>query len=247
MENQLTVYLDDGGVMNDNQRRGAQWRRLVAEFFSPILGGDPVAWSEANWIVANRILAPVSWHRRLDAATDYARFDRDYQLDWLGGMCDLVGVPAPPAEESVALAHQATLYVTRRVRAAFPGVVEAIRALHARGYPLHTASGESSVDLTGYLDGMGVLGCFDRLYGPDLIGVLKGGPAFYERLLADSGVAAREAVFVDDSPQAIGWAASVGARTVLVSASPPADTPATIVISRLAELPEVLERLGNEG
>ena len=25
------IFLDDGGVLNDNQVRGAQWRRLVGE------------------------------------------------------------------------------------------------------------------------------------------------------------------------------------------------------------------------
>ena len=31
------LFLDDGGVMNDNRLRGEQWRRMVAEFFTPIL------------------------------------------------------------------------------------------------------------------------------------------------------------------------------------------------------------------
>ena len=35
----LIIFLDDGGVMNDNNTRALQWQRLVSEFFAPLLGG----------------------------------------------------------------------------------------------------------------------------------------------------------------------------------------------------------------
>jgi hypothetical protein len=44
-----------------------------------------------------------------------------------------------------------------------------IRTLYAAGYRMMTASGEVSLSLDGYLTGMGVRDCFERLYGPDLI------------------------------------------------------------------------------
>ena len=42
------IFIDDGGVLNDNALRGQQWPGLVAEFFAPRLGGWPKAWAEAN-------------------------------------------------------------------------------------------------------------------------------------------------------------------------------------------------------
>jgi len=33
------IFLDDGGVMNDNNARALQWQRLVGEYFVPLLGG----------------------------------------------------------------------------------------------------------------------------------------------------------------------------------------------------------------
>src|SRR5689334_9804797 len=89
------IFLDDGGVMNDNRKRGPQWQYLVSEFFVPLLGGTPEAWMEANRSVVNRLLEPVAWQTRLLSATDYKSFDRAYQLDWLRGMVELVGVVAP--------------------------------------------------------------------------------------------------------------------------------------------------------
>src|SRR5207248_6200839 len=158
-----------------------------------------------------------AWQARLLSAPDYESFERAYNLDWLGGMCAIVGVPRPSEEESIALSREATAWIIPQVRSAYPGAVETVRLLHAKGYPLHTASGSSSTDLEGYLRGMGVRACFGHLYGPDLIGTFKAGPQFYERVLADAGVAPGDALVLDDSPDAVKWAAQAGARGVLVS------------------------------
>ncbi|HEY7358118.1 MAG TPA: HAD-IA family hydrolase [Ktedonobacterales bacterium] len=234
------VFLDDGGVMNDPRLRGAQWRRLVAEFFAPRLGGPPEAWAEANRAFTNALFEPAAWQNRLQAARDYQDFDYTYQLEWLKSMCSLVGVTTPADAECYSLAFQAAAFITRQVHSAFPGVVEAICVLHQRGYLLHTASGEPSTDLTGYLEAMGVRNCFQRLYGPDLINTLKNGPDYYERAFADAGVQPGEALVLDDSPQAVAWATQAGARAILVSQSlaAQADVPR---ITSLAELPGIIE------
>jgi HAD superfamily hydrolase (TIGR01509 family) len=239
MVHETVVFLDDGGVMNDNELRAPQWQRLVAEFFVPRLGGEREAWAEANRIVAPAVWAvSEEWLRSLG---DYTSFDRAYQIEWLGGMCDRVGVARLPDDEAIALSHVASHWVCQRVRSSFPGAIEAIRELRRQGYRLYTASGEFSLDLTGYLEGMGVRDCFERLYGPDLINTFKSRPAYYERLLADAGVPPERALVVDDSPKAIAWAAEVGARTVYVGSGP--CLAATTIIGRLAELPAVLAEL----
>ncbi|MBE3561838.1 MAG: HAD-IA family hydrolase, partial [Ktedonobacteraceae bacterium] len=227
----LTIFLDDGGVMNDNNQRAIQWRRLVGEFFTPLLGSTPEKWARANAIVAERLFESSAWQARLQAASCYSDFDRTYQIDWLTGMCEIAGVPSPPDEECFQLAREASAYITRRVRAAFPGAVETIRLLHNQGYMLHTASGGSSPDLARFLEGMGVRHCFDRLYGPDLIDTFKDGPAYYERIFADTGVNAAAALVVDDSPRMLNWAAQLGAQTVLVSNSPHHGMEATIALA----------------
>jgi HAD superfamily hydrolase (TIGR01509 family) len=238
------IFLDDGGVMNDNRLRGAQWYKMVAEFFVPKLGGTPEDWAAANARVMTRMLDADAWRARLDASSDYASFDRRYHVDWLRWMCDLVGVPAPADDECIALARDAYGSITPRVRAAFPGAVTAIRTLHRHGYVLHTASGESSEDLDGYLRGMGVRGCFGHLYGPDLVDAFKPGPRYYRRIFADAGVAPSDALVVDDNADATGWAAEAGARTVLIGVAPPTGKDATPCLGSLAGLPALLERLG---
>jgi len=236
------LFLDDGGVISDNRVRGPQWRRLVGAFFAPRLGGTPDAWAAANGVVVDGLFVPAVWEARMAAARDYADFERVYWWDWLRGMCELVGVPTPPHAEAVALATEAGRWIPSQVHSGFPGAADAIRALHAAGYTLYTASGESSSDLDGYLGVLGVRGCFARLYGPDLINTFKSGPDFYTRLLADAGVAPEDALFVDDRPEMIAWAAAVGARTVLVSPDPLVSV-ADLTILRLADLPPHLAQL----
>lgn len=236
----MVLFLDDGGVISDNKVRGPQWQRLVGEFFAPVLGGEPQAWAEANRVYTATLFEPAKWQARLADARDYWDFEETYFLEWVEGMCKLVGVPQPSREESLDLARQAGAWIIPRVRADAPGAVEAIRLLHQRGYVLHTASGESSSDLEGYLGAMGVRDCFQRLYGPDLVNTLKAEPIFYERIFADAGVSPADALVVDDSPAMIVWASQVGAHTVLVG-SQPLQVPRFLGnANSLAELPRLL-------
>src|ERR1051326_5890938 len=92
---QWIVFLDDGGVMNDNRLRGPQWQRLGAEFFTPPLGGASEAWAAANRTVIKAMLQPAAWQERMQKAPGYQQFEQAYQIDWLKSMCALVGVLAP--------------------------------------------------------------------------------------------------------------------------------------------------------
>lgn len=236
------LFLDDGGVMNDNARRGEQWRRLVGEYFAPRLGGSATAWAAANGEWTDELFDPPNWSARLAASATYEHFDYHYQLDWLAGMCRRVDIPLP-ASEGYALAREAVSYITRRVRAAIPGTSEAIRQLRQDGYTLYTASGEPSWELDGYLGGMGVRDCFARLYGPDLIDTFKTGPAYYERIFADAGVDPEHALVVDDSGHAVGWARGAGACAIQVVKSPAAAAGREDIITDITRLPALLSTM----
>jgi len=211
------LFVDDGGVLNDNERRAPEWRRLVGEFFAPRLGGTPDAWAAANAAVF-----PASWARYLAhvrTATDGVRaFLRIEDRRWLVEMCAAAGVGSPEdGEELDELVGAAQRYITRNVASAYPDAAQAIRDVARSGIAFHTASGGTSLQLDGYLRAMGLRELFDRLYGVDLIDRFKSGPHYYAALLADSGVDPREAAVVDDAPEALGWAASCGLRTIQVA------------------------------
>lgn len=239
----LVIFLDDGGVMNDNEVRGPQWQRLVAEFFVPRLGGTPEAWPEANFVVINRLLETDDWNRRIASASDYDSFERAYHRDWLTWMCELVAVPAPPEEECVRLGREAEAWITRRVHSAYPGAVNTIRELHHHGYTLHTASNESSTSLEGYLEAMGIRDCFGRLYGPDLIATFKEHPDYYPRIFAEVGIRPEHALVVDDRLYAVQSAAHTGAQAVLVTTDPSPHLAPIRSIRSLVELPDLIDEM----
>lgn len=243
---QRVLFLDDGGVMNDNRRRGPQWQRHVADFLAPRLGGTKRAWRQANAIVAERQFRDMPLPELGADEHAFWAFHNGYLETWLVGMCEEVGLASPDSQSGrVDLAREANDYVTRRTHAAFRGAIPAIRTLRRQGYTLHTASGEFSIDLEGYLTAMGVRDCFGKLYGCDLLGVAKAGPGYYERLFRDVGVDPTQALVVDDNERALGWAATVGVQTVLCGETVPTNGKHWH-IGRLAELPALLRDRSDE-
>jgi phosphoglycolate phosphatase-like HAD superfamily hydrolase len=206
------VFVDDGGVLNDNHARAPQWRRLLGEYFGPRVGGTPEAWAAANIGAFER-----SWARFVDRLAGAGesggvdRWVREERARWLSDMCEQVGVPTPGDAESSAIA--ASTWVSERVKSEIPGAVDAVRELAAAGMVLHTASGGLSWELDPYLRSMGIRQHFDRLYGPDLVDRYKNGPHYHAAILADSGTEPAHAAVVDDSPEVRAWATSLGVRS----------------------------------
>ncbi len=242
MKKHAVIFLDDGGVMNDNALRGPQWQKFLGEFLPAHLGGTPQAWAEANRLLINAEFFDTFLERTFGRAdVSFQIYEKVYAKFWFEGMCKHVGVNTPEGEQCVLLHREASRYVAARVRAAYPGVIETIKHLHQAGYILHTASNEASYDLEGYLMGMGVRHCFDRLYGVDVVDILKESPEYYRRVLHDAGLEASQAVFVDDSARRLAYAAQMGAKTVLVGNT--RDVQFDDTISSLQDLPELLGKL----
>ena len=238
------VFLDNGGVLHDNERSSAEWGRLIGEYLAPRLGGDPSAWGEANRIVFEdqwrRFEAWSEAHARDDHYVDFFK-SAEESVRWLAEMCDSVGVRSPTRATCIALAASTERYVRPRVRSGFDDAAPGVRALFDAGYTLATASGETSEELDHYMAALGVRECFTgRLYGPDLVQAQKASALYYQRILVDVGVEPSQALFVDDNANAIAWAAEAGARAVHMCRQGDAAPAADHVVSNLLELVDLL-------
>lgn len=200
--------------MNDNSRRAPQWRRLLGECMPPLLGGTPEQWAEANRQTFPRVWAAIS--SRMTGFATHADFQREYDILWLRGMCELMAVPMPSEDRALEIATTAAKYITARVRSEYPDAIAAIRLLRQAGFTLHTSSGTRSFELEGILGGMGVRDCFGHLFGPDLVDMVKGSSEYYRRVFEQAAVHPPGAVVFDDSENACEWAAEIGARTIQV-------------------------------
>ena len=236
------IFLDDGGVMNDNERRGSQWLLHLVDYLLPRFGGTRAAWEAANTEVITHQMKMFIDGIGFPERGGYRAARRTMGITWVRDMFRIVGVPAPADdEECYRLFRAATDYVTPRLRSAFAGAVEAIRALHGLGFKLFTASGTDSFDLEVHLEIMGVRDLFTGIGGPDLIDTHKGSRHFYEGILKLAGVAPENALFVDDSAKCAGWATETGASAVLISQDRTKSDSAIAVLGSLAELPEFLK------
>lgn len=169
MTTSATLFIDDGGVLSDNARRAEQWPALVGEFMSMRVGGDAEAWAASN---RESHLTAVAKVEHLTG--DFATWQLAYARAWLTEMGSAVGIAPPARDEAVLTLYQdAHRYITPRVDAAIPGAADAVRALHAAGYTLYTASGETSTELHGYTTALGIRDCFVQLFGPDLVHTFK--------------------------------------------------------------------------
>ena len=206
------LFIDDGGVLSDNARRAEQWPRLVGEFMSMRVGGDAVTWAASNQESHLTAFAKVE-----HLIGDFGTWQLAYARAWFSEMGAKVGVdPASDNETLLALYRDAHRYITPRVNAPIPGAADAVRALHAAGYTLYTASGETSTELDGYTTALGIRDCFVQLFGSDLVDTFKNRREYHERVFEVSGVDPANAIVFDNDDGPLEWAASLGATAVRI-------------------------------
>lgn len=213
-----------------------EWQRLLGEFFMPRYGGSATRWAEAN---RQSLACSIRRQQAVEPGVPAEEFRRADRIEWLNDMFRFAGV-AGPHDDAVAdgIAIEAIAYVVPRARAWAPGAAEALRAIHAQGFTLFTASGDHSESLDGYLTALGVRTLFREVYGANLLGVWKNGPSFYRALLDHAKVDAASAVTVDDDAARLDWARDLGLGTVLVGIKDPESDHRRI--ATIAELPAVL-------
>ncbi len=240
------VFLDDGGVLNNNELRAPQWQKLIAQYFAPRYGGNHNAWKKANRIAFENLLK--SWKKaKKKPELDFQTFWQNESELWITTMFHQVGVAPPPLHEQYNVAIKAEEWITPRVRAAFPGVIQTVRLLKERGYSLYTASGGTSWQLRGYLTGMGIADYFEEFYGADLINTMKASSLFYKRMFRHAGISPEQALVVDDFPENVLRAREEGATGVLVTTSENENLENLFYsITRIDSLPNIIDKIIHE-
>ncbi len=208
------LFVDDGGVLNDNSRRAHEWLRLIGEFMPARLGG-----TAEQWRTANRVVFPQVWGtllKQLPEFVSHREFQREYATRWMNAMCIAVGITPLSEDNASALNQELSVYVNQRAEAAITGAVDAVRSLHRAGYTLYTASGTPSWDLRAVMAKMGIADVFSEFYGPDLIDHVKYGQAFYQKLFEDTGVDPSDAMVIESDSKYCRWATEAGANAVWI-------------------------------
>ena len=157
-----------------------------------------------------------------------------------------LGVPLAQDVIDRRIARRAELVLAEPLR---PGVADLAMAAHAAGVKVAVASSSSRDWVKGHLERLGIAGLFDCLRARNDVEHVKPEPDLYLASLECLGIAAAEAVAIEDSPNGVTAAKSAGLRCVIVPNSITADldvSQADLRLTSLADvtLPQLLEQLG---
>ena len=196
----ITIFLDDGGVLNDNEIRGQQWKIYVGEYYSSRFGGKPEIWGEANQKLITSLF-DIFWKNGIDHYKDYLNYHSEFKKNMVLGMFKGARKIPPRNLNIEEVFNSATQYVIPKVRSAIPGVIECVNELTTKGYVLYTAAAIVSVEMKMYLEGMGIIHHFKEFYGPDLVNTWKSRPDYYRAIFKHSGVDPKKSIIIDDQPR----------------------------------------------
>ncbi len=160
-----------------------------------------------------------------------------------------IGRPLPQAVLDRRIERRFELVLAQNLP---PGVADHVMAARALGLKVGIASSSSMNWVTGHLERLGILDCFDCIKSRDDVDQVKPEPDLYLAVLECLGVAAAEAMAIEDSPNGITAAKRAGLRCVAVPNPITAGldlSHADLRLESLAEvtLPKLLNRLRGEG
>ncbi|MHA1969897.1 MAG: HAD hydrolase-like protein [Candidatus Hodarchaeales archaeon] len=159
--------------MSDNTRKGEQWKDLIVRYFVPRYGGIADEWGEANHRAVKLLMEKIEELINKKSDLEFKKYQSYEDETWINVMFDSLGIEKPPKNKYSKIYREVEEWITPQIKANIKGIIEIIKQLNSEGYTLHTASGETSWVLKNYLAGMGILDCFTKLYGPDLVGMPK--------------------------------------------------------------------------
>ncbi|KAG0245182.1 Polynucleotide 5'-hydroxyl-kinase grc3 [Actinomortierella wolfii] len=174
-ESYIPVFLDSGGVINDNHVRGPLWLACYEKYMPTIGLADGVTgkeWVEALALVIEEERRIDIWSQLLDNSTGYLEFERKYFVYWIRTLAKMLqeavirasksptrAVHLPPEEEEqLALAKKIHGHCVANIRADIPGACDAILEMRTTlGCRLYTSSSELSTDLYNTFKTLGLL------------------------------------------------------------------------------------------
>lgn len=208
------IFIDDGGVLNDNRLRSIEYPRLIGEFMSACLGGTAQQWADANSQTFPPLWAKLQ--RQIMDFPNHQAYQREYEHLWIGGMCSLMSVPMPHDDIVFRIAREAAIFTGKHAQTEIEGATDLVWKLFGSGYTLYTASGSPSWELKEIFTRMGINNAFGGLYGPDIVEKVKYGAKFYKQIFAHSDVTPSECVVIESSHKCCNWAIEAGAQAIWV-------------------------------
>jgi HAD superfamily hydrolase (TIGR01509 family) len=215
-------------------------RALIFDFDGLILETEePIYRSWKEVYEAHGVPLPFELWLKTVGSSNQAFHPQQYLEQSLGG-------PLPQDEIDRRVARRVELVLAEPLR---PGVLDVAEAARAAGMKVGVASSSSRDWVRGHLERLGIIDLFDCLRCRDDVEHVKPEPDLYLASLDCLGVAANQAVAIEDSPNGVIAAKRAGLLCVAVPNRITADldlSQADLRLTSLANvtLPQLLEQLG---
>jgi HAD superfamily hydrolase (TIGR01509 family) len=218
-------------------------RALIFDFDGLILETEePIYRSWKEVYEANGVPLPFELWVKTVGSSNQAFHPQLHLEERLGG-------PLPQDVIDRRVARRVELVLAEPLR---PGVVDLAQAARAAAMKVGVASSSSRDWVKGHLERFGIADLFDCLRCRDDVEHVKPEPDLYLATLDCLGVAATEAVAIEDSPNGVIAAKRAGLRCVAVANRITASLDLSQADLRLASLadvtlPQLMEKLGQPG
>lgn len=117
---EICIFLDDGGVMNNDQIRGKQWQKLIGKYFSPKFGGKPDMWGIANKRFITEYMNNYREEISKNIELPYSEIYESYIEEWINSMFDSVGIDRPKREKYREIYYNTIHFIVPKLSSDFP-------------------------------------------------------------------------------------------------------------------------------
>jgi len=210
----MCVFVDDGGVLNDNRIRATEYEKHIGKFLGDHWGIDSTACARANRLTFANLWSKVN--AKIHTFNTYDDFIQEYYCDWTKEMRLQLGLLPVTSSEAFQTTRKAYVYAGSMCESAFPRLVDDISSIKSLGIRLYTASGTPSWELEAILMASKIQNYFEDIFGPDLIGEPKRSSEFYRRIFDSVGISPSSAVVIESDKDACAWASEAGAIVFLM-------------------------------
>jgi HAD superfamily hydrolase (TIGR01509 family) len=238
----ITIFFDDGGVLNDNRIRGKQWKKLVGEYYYSRFGGAPEIWGEANHKLITAFFSDFKGEKRRKFK-NYEDFYTDFKKKMVLGMFKEAGKNLPKNIDLIEVFNSTNQFVIPKIRSAIPGIIESIKELSSNRFSLCTAAGAVSIEMKMYLEGMGIIQYFKKVYGPDLINKWKSNQDYYSTIFKNLNINPRTAIIIDDQPRFLEAALQAGANVIQSCITGEFEPQYQFYVTNMEKLPQIINDL----
>jgi FMN phosphatase YigB (HAD superfamily) len=209
----MNVILDLWGVLVDEKKMNKEYNKHAASILASRFGGDPARWLDAYdmaWADYQRRFRATDWDNK-----SWSDVVGELDVRLITDTLDAVGVQWRPSD-ILSFARNLEFEVVSSVARCYLDVPGALRRLKEKGHEVHVATQAGEWNAIGALEGSGLLKEVKAIFSGSSQNASKDRKRYWMRVLEKIDSPPDNCILVDDRPDFLEAAASIGIGTILM-------------------------------